>query len=242
MYRLLEKYSAVFEKIEEYHKQIAADRLEIKRLGDSEILRISSRIKSLQDSLVKTDEYLEEVNEMIRTAEMHLTSKNVPAIDIPDGYRININRLREWTRRIDPLSEDDPYARRVYYLANTDRYFLEYKKQEFMDKIVELDAMINSGLPQEIKKLEDHISYTQTELARYLISDDAKVFLEYVKQLSEDGAFSDEMESDEVINEDDQDDADTNIIEAESVIEPEPETDPESDNENETVPQKEISE
>jgi len=126
----------------EIYKQITTLTESIKQLeskmNDSRVHKdeeIPLRIANLETQLTKIGEYELKIEAFLQIAEDHLESKNILTVEAPSGYRVNLNRLRNWAMMIDPSSSNDPYAQRVYMTGHCDLMFLSKKKQEFTDRI-----------------------------------------------------------------------------------------------------------
>ena len=131
MQTLIEQYNEIYDKISGLNSQISGFEAQIQELENLRNGEIPERIKNLEDQLVKIDEYQLKISGFIPLAEQHMTSKNLLSIEAPEGYRVNLNRLRAWSMLIDPMAEEDVYAQKVYLVANCDKKFLEQKKGEF---------------------------------------------------------------------------------------------------------------
>ena len=146
MSTLLETYEEVYQHVKAITERIARIDESIGRITDRNSLEIPVRIDNLKKQLERIDEYALKIEGYRQLAEKNLTSKNVLRIEAPPGYRVNLNRLRQWAMRIDPMAQedlstpDDPYAQRVYAVAQCDLCFLAKKKQEFEARIRELEA------------------------------------------------------------------------------------------------------
>ncbi|MDO5106660.1 MAG: hypothetical protein Q4D39_00145, partial [Coriobacteriaceae bacterium] len=129
--------------IEELYKQIYA---KLKPLSDSyeslmsgvastteaDLAALEARKANLAEQLEKIEDYREQVEAYIMTAEKVLKSRNHSTI-VP--RELNFNKLRNWSMMIgsaDPDDNgDDPYARRIHYLCLCNRLYLDQKQQEF---------------------------------------------------------------------------------------------------------------
>ncbi len=173
---LLEKYSRLYQRSKAIEDEIQAceasiSSIQTKREGD-----IPTRILKLEEQLEKIDEYMLKIQAFRKLAERNLESRNVLTIEAPPGYRINLNRLREWAMMIDPMSSNDPYAQRVYVVARCDEYFLNQKKEEFTQRIAQLKQEEDTGLDREIKQLEDRIAQCSQELKELAVSEEMTEF------------------------------------------------------------------
>ncbi len=148
-------YNKIYETLNGYYESAASIQTEIEERLKKRSEEIPARIENLQIRLKKIDEYECRILDLVRLAKMHITSLNLPTIEVPFGYRINLSRLEYWSKLIDPMSEDDVYAQRIYLVGSCDLEFLSVKREEYRAKIVQLDDDYNQSAPEEIKKLED---------------------------------------------------------------------------------------
>ncbi len=187
---LIENYNEISKKIGQLNSQIDDFNQEIAALSAHRDEEIPARIENLKNQLKKIDEYKEKIAGFMHIAEQHMISKNLPSIEAPDGYRINLNRLRTWAMLIDPMSEDDVYAQKVYLVANCDQVFLDKKKEEFTARIAQLEEDYNVGAPEQIKALNQKIAAVQEKIREYLDSDELQSFADQVKRVNEANMYS----------------------------------------------------
>lgn len=180
MSTILQEYESVYWTIESFNTTISKYQKEIDQIGSRRDNEIPARIENLKNQLKKIDEYQEKIDAAKQIAENHLISKNLPTIEAPEGYRVNLNRLKNWTSLIDPLSEDDSYAKRVFMVATCDTVFLQQKKVEFEKRLEELENDYKKGAPDEIKELESKIASSTAELHEYLKGEDFGHFVQGV--------------------------------------------------------------
>ncbi|MCR5157211.1 MAG: hypothetical protein K6C96_11080 [Butyrivibrio sp.] len=185
MQTLIEQYNEIFQKISGLNSQISGFEAEIQELENLRDGEIPERIKNLEDQLKKIDEYQLKISGFIQLAEDHMTSKNLLSIEAPEGYRVNIKRLRDWASLIDPLSEDDVYAQKVYLVANCDIKFLEQKKEEFTARIQELKDDLAVGAPAQLKELNQKIDAVREQIREFLESDQFNSFADNVRSENE---------------------------------------------------------
>lgn len=185
MASLHEKYKKITQTVQKINNEIAQKHLEIDAITSRRTDEIPVRIANLEEQLKKIDEYQLKIEGFRQLAEKNLTSKNVLTIEAPPGYRVNLNRLRTWSMMIDPQSENDPYAQRVYLVAKCDAYFLNQKKVEFESRITELKADLENGSVDEIKFLEDCIAKLKVQLKEFADSEEVREFAENVKSKNE---------------------------------------------------------
>ena len=185
MASLYEDYEVIAHKIDKINKEIAKKREAIASITSRRTDELPARIANLEDQLKKIDEYKLKVEGFRQLAEKNISSRNVLTIEAPEGYRVNLNRLRTWAMMIDPQSTDDPYAQRVYLVSKCDLYFLECKKTEFEKRLEELKADLENGSVDEMKSLENEISKLEIDLKNYVESDEVTKFAEKVKEENE---------------------------------------------------------
>lgn len=176
MSKLLETYNQVSKRTTELNNKIKDASSEIKNIASSVIGDSSIRIAKLEEQLVKIDEYLLKIKGFQELAKKNLDSQNVLTIEAPPGYRVNLNRLRNWAMMIDPMSSNDPYAQRVYVVAKCDEFFLEQKQKEFQDRIEQLKTAQDFQTNKEIEALKEAIQAYELELKNYATSADVSNF------------------------------------------------------------------
>ena len=176
MIPLIEMYNEILQKMKTYSDSISESEAKIKELGSANSREITERIKNLEELLVKIDDYLLKVKGFQELAKKNLESPNVLTIEAYPGYRVNLNRLRNWAMMIDPSSSNDPYAQRVYVVAKCDECFLLKKQKEFREKIETLRNDSTVGVRAEIDKLEKYIAEQKEALAGFSMSEDISGF------------------------------------------------------------------
>lgn len=169
---LIEMYKEVLQKIQAVNNNISLAEEKIREIKGNNREDIAARIKTLEDLLVKIDDYLPRIKGFQELAKKNLDSLNVLTIEAPPGYRVNLNRLRNWAMMIDPSSSNDPYAQRVYVVAKCDECFLEKKKAEFTQKIADLKSNSADSTAAEVEKLNEEIAALQGELKSYAMSEE----------------------------------------------------------------------
>ena len=185
MQTLIEQYNEIYEKISGLNGQISDFEAQIQELENLRDGEIPERIKNLEDQLKKIDEYQLKISGFIQLAEKHMTSKNLLSIEAPEGYRVNLNRLRAWSMLIDPMAEEDVYAQKVYLVANCDKKFLEQKKEEFTARIQELKDDLAVGAPEQLKELNQKIDAVRDKIREFLDSDQFSGFADNVRSENE---------------------------------------------------------
>ena len=185
MQELIENYNAIFAKINKLNNEILGYEDEIDQLSNRRDNELPARIENLKEQLVRIDEYILKIEGFMQLAEKHMTSKNVLTIEAPEGYKVNLNRLKSWSALIDPTVEDDAYAQRVYHTAVCDKAFLEKKKVEFADRITTLEEDLAIGAPEEIKELNEKIEKVRIQIKDYLNSEEITSFSQKVRSENE---------------------------------------------------------
>ena len=178
---LIEKYNELAKKI--YFLKEKKDNIEesIAAIKGKRNEEIQKHIKELEELLKKIDEYILKVQAFQRLAEESLESKNVLTIEAPPGYRVNLNRLRNWSMLIDPMSSNDPYAQRVYVVAKCDEHFLKQKQKEYTEKLEELKSDESQKNLEEIEKLTCELSECERSLDDLVIGEEMREFSDLVK-------------------------------------------------------------
>lgn len=190
MASLYEKYEKIVKTITGIKGEIKQKKDEVNSITGRCTDEIPRRIENLEEHLKKIDEYQLKIEAIRQQAEKNLTSKNALTIEAPPGYRVNLNRLRSWTMLIDPQSDNDPYAQRVYLVAKCDAHFLTQKKAEFEDRIAELKADLENGSVDELKSLEKEIDGLQDKLKDFMSSAEVTEFVDQVKAENEKYIYS----------------------------------------------------
>lgn len=142
---------------------------------------IPARIKHLEETLEKVDEYVLKVKGFQELAKRNLQSQNVLTIEAPPGYRVNLTRLKNWSVMIDPQSENDPYAQRVLSVAKCDECFLEQKRAEFKSRIEELKNDGAFGLTGEMQRFEETIKSLQADRDEIALQQEISDFIEQLE-------------------------------------------------------------
>lgn len=175
---LLEKYSSIIEKSNSILERIKKTKAGLDEIKDNIDLLLPKRIENLEKTVEKIDEYELKITAFKNLAEQHIESKNLSTIEAPEGYRVNINRLKKWSLMIDPLSTNDPYAKRIYAVANCDLLFLKKKRIEFVERIELLknaDAMQGveetAEMTKKLEALENEMETLFTSAEFYSFAD-----------------------------------------------------------------------
>lgn len=190
MASLYKDYEKIVKTITRIKGEIKQKQDEINSISGRRTDEIPRRIENLEEHLKKIDEYQLKIEAIRQQAEKNLTSKNALTIEAPPGYRVNLNRLRSWAMLIDPQSDNDPYAQRVYLVAKCDAHFLTQKKVEFEARIAELKADLENGSVDELKTLEKEIAGLQEELKNFIDSEEVTEFAVQVKAENEKCIYS----------------------------------------------------
>lgn len=176
MNSIIELYKTIYKKVEDINAQIEIKKNEFAKLSKESGSHFSDRIENLETTLEKVDDYLLRVKGFQELAKKNLESTNVLTIEAPPGYRVNLNRLRNWAMLIDPTSSNDPYAQRVYVVAKCDECFLEQKKKEFTDRLEALKNADSNGITDELRQIENDIKKLELQLKEYSSSDEISDF------------------------------------------------------------------
>lgn len=182
MNSLIEVYNGILQEIQGINGKIEVAERRISDIQSTREADIPVRIKNLEEQIEKIDEYMLKIEAFRKLAERNLSSQNVLVIEAPPGYRVNLNRLRQWAMMIDPMSKDDPYAQRVYAVARCDEFFLDRKRKEFTDRIAELKQDLDSGESQELLQLRNQIRQYEEDLGKLALGSNIAAFAEAVKR------------------------------------------------------------
>ena len=177
---LIEAYNNVIQQNQRLNDEISKVEAEIHKKTASASDDSAERIERLEAQIEKIDDYLLRIRGFQELAKKNLDSLNILTIEAPPGYRVNLNRLRNWAMMIDPMSPNDPYAQRVYVVSKCDEFFLEKKKKEFQERIEQLKTQKDDGVSEEINRLRSRITSLQGELKQYALSDDISSFCKEV--------------------------------------------------------------
>jgi len=181
----MDNYEKIYAKIKAMRANIIELQGHIADIAKRRDDELPVKIENLEALLVKIDEYELKIDGFMKLAEKHLISKNVPTVEAPEGYRVNLNRLKRWSMLIDPMADDDAYAQRVYVVAKCDLCFLGKKKVEFSKRVEELKADLANGSTDEIKECEKKIEETLNSLKAYLVSSELIDFSDMVRVANE---------------------------------------------------------
>ena len=179
---ILELYNKIYSQLEDINDQIADAECIIEDINNAGYTDIPARIEHLEKTLEKVDEYVLKVRGFQELAKKNLDSQNVLTIQAPPGYRVNLNRLKNWAMLIDPQSDNDPYAQRVLAVAKCDECFLEQKREEFTLRIEELKNDLETGNTLELERINNELAYLKTELKEYVFSEEVLSFANRVKE------------------------------------------------------------
>ena len=176
MSTLIESYNDLILKVKKINDNINMTEQKISELSKSFSGNVSTRIEKLEEQLIKIDEYLLKIRGFQELAKKNLDSQNILTIEAPPGYRVNLNRLRNWAMMIDPMSSNDPYAQRVFVVSKCDEYFLLKKQKEFKERIEELKTGNALDSNSEIIELKQYLNELKNELKSYAGSEELKSF------------------------------------------------------------------
>ena len=180
MGKLIDSYKEIISHVKSINDRIRQIESEIQQKSADTASDNTERIIKLEEQLVKIEDYLLRIKGFQELAKRNLDSQNVLTIEAPPGYRVNLNRLSDWSKMIDPMSSNDPYAQRVFAVAKCDECFLEQKKKEFSERIEQLKCDIDTGKSDEIEKLKQSLSLAKEELKQYATSPEMSEFSQIV--------------------------------------------------------------
>ena len=178
MTSVTELYNDVSGELFRMNKEIEACEKEIHEIENGTQGHSEERIKTLKTQLEKIDDYLLRVRGFQELAKKNLTSLNVLTVETPPDYRVNMNRLRNWSMMIDPMTKDDPYAQRVYVVTKCDEQFLEKKKKEFQDRITKLESGDSATKNARIAELRKQVSDLEKEVGRFVQTEKMATFIQ----------------------------------------------------------------
>lgn len=167
MGKLIDSYNEIISHVKSINDRIRQIESEIQQKSADTASDKTARIIKLEEQLVKIDDYILRVRGFQELAKRNLDSQNVLTIEAPPGYRVNLNRLSDWSKMIDPMSSNDPYAQRVFAVAKCDECFLEQKKKEFSERIEQLKSDIDTGESDDLEDLKKSLALAREELKQF---------------------------------------------------------------------------
>ncbi len=185
MESLIEVYNRLALKIKTVSDEIAKTESAICELSSDTSENRTLRIAKLEEQIEKIDDYLLKIKGFQELAKKNLDSQNVLTIEAPPGYRVNLNRLRNWAMMIDPMSSNDPYAQRVYIVAKCDELFLTRKREEFTDRIRQLKQDEDDETKQELRRLKESLNASRQQLQEFSRRDEVYAFARSVVEANE---------------------------------------------------------
>ena len=186
---LIEKYNELYQKVKALTDSIGEAESRLSGTDARRDTEIPARIANLEEQLKKIDEYALKIESFRQIAENHLESRNLLTIEAQPGYRVNLNRLRNWAMMIDPMSTNDPYAQRVYLTAKCDEHFLAKKKQEFTERIESLKSDGLSSDKAETEKEKSRIARARAQLTELAGSLEVAEFAKLVDDATKEYRF-----------------------------------------------------
>lgn len=178
---LTDSYRRMLSRIRGIDDEISRTEEELRSLTDSSSVNVTARIEKLREQLEKIDDYVLKVKGFQDLAKRHLDSQNVLSIEAPPGYRVNLNRLRNWAMMIDPMSSNDPYAQRLFVVAKCDEHFLENKRKEFSARIEKLQQGLEDKSDVQRVLLRQRLADLEERRSRVIGSSEMKDFTDSVK-------------------------------------------------------------
>ena len=179
---LIDNYNELYRKIKLLTDSIAESEFMMQSAGSRRDTEIPARIENLEEQLKKIDDYLLKIEAFRQIAENHIESRNLLTIEAQPGYRVNLNRLRNWAMMIDPMSTNDPYAQRVYLTAKCDEHFLKSKKTEFSERIEFLKGGESSAISAETEQAKAKITQAKARVTEMAGSPEVAAFAGLVGQ------------------------------------------------------------
>ena len=177
MSSLFEKYSEIYKKLKAAKDKFDSAQRSIDAASARDTAEKELHIERLQDLLVKVDDYMAKVESYRKLAEEHIKSRNILTIT---PRELNFGRMRDWSSKINPGIEDDPYAQRVYVLAKCNEMYLEQKKRQFERKIVELQQSDEQASKALIEAASRVMRQQEGECLTII---ESREFLEFAEEL-----------------------------------------------------------
>lgn len=159
---------------------------------------ISSKIQSYREKIAEIDETLPQIEDLLVLAGKYVDHRTLPTVSAPEGYRVNIQRLKTWAQLIDPLPRDespegpqgDPYAQRIYMVASCDKKFLNDKKEKFGKAIRKLEDTLKTSESVSAEQSREKMRALEQQLLDYLSSDEFTGFADEVKGQNADHSYA----------------------------------------------------
>lgn len=192
MKKLIEQYNRVYAHIKELSAQIAAEQDAIDQMSRDRSAQIRLTVQELQEKIARIDATAQQIGGLRKIAMEHINSLSCITVEAPEGYRVNLKRLRQWTELINPypVVEDgetleDPYARRVYVVACNDLFFLDKKRTEFTRMIRTLETGIDRDMEAAVAAHLREKNACMASLCSYAHSEEVRYFASALKEASD---------------------------------------------------------
>lgn len=192
MKKLIEQYNRVYAHIKELSAQIAAEQDAIDQMSRDRSAQIRLTVQELQEKIARIDATVQQIGGLRKIAMEHINSLSCITVEAPEGYRVNLKRLRQWTELINPypVVEDgetleDPYARRVYVVACNDLFFLDKKRTEFTRMIRTLETGIDRDMEAAVAAHLREKNACMASLCSYAHSEEVRHFASALKEASD---------------------------------------------------------
>ena len=178
MSSLFDRYLELYQQLKEINEKYENAQGRIDSANEDDAAERALHIERLKGQLSTIDDYLAKVESYRKLAEEHIKSKNILTIT---PRELNFGRMRDWSSKINPGIEDDPYAQRVYVLAKCNEMYLDQKRTQFEKKIVELENHDNRASEALIAAAKALQSQLEAECQAVVSS---KQFLEFMDELN----------------------------------------------------------
>lgn len=150
---------------------------------------IDAKIAEYTEQIKNIDVTLPQIEDLLLLVQPYIKNRNLPIITAPEGYLVNVNRLKSWSKLIDPMLKDshpdeepgDPYAQRIYMVGSCDVHFLKKKRSEFTAAIEDLQKSKTEKEKLYSKELKEAISQANEAMSAYLASEQ---FLSFAREVA----------------------------------------------------------
>ena len=177
MSSLFDRYLELYQQLKDIKEKYDTAQRKIESANEDKTEERELHIERLKGQLSAIDDYLAKVESYRKLAEEHIKSKNILTIT---PRELNFGRMRDWSSKINPGIEDDPYAQRVYVLAKCNEMYLDQKRTQFERKISELEDQDNHASEEIIAAAKVVQDQLETECQTVVSS---KIFLAFVDEL-----------------------------------------------------------
>ena len=183
---LFEQYKSIYEKLIAVGKEYGL--LQDPATSEQNDREKEAKEQRLKELLEQIQGYREDLEDIMRIVEPHITSRNFLNTnqdmiargngkqELIQERELNFARLKRWASRIDPVNPDDPYAQRIYIQIICNQKYLDRKEQEFRGK---LEAMERAEVSSSVAAAR--IKIGKKKIAEVL---DSKEFASFASELT----------------------------------------------------------